>query len=51
VQTYDIVTTPRVKLSLSLAVSIEQFFGEDLVANIARLLKWVDHQCCAWCRL
>jgi hypothetical protein len=37
-QQYDILTTQRIKLNLVLSVSVEEFFGDTLVSNIATLL-------------
>ena len=37
-ETYDLLTTQNVQLDLTLAVSIEAFFGDSLVQNIATLL-------------
>ena len=37
-QSYDRLTTQSVQLDLTLAVSIEAFYGPDLVQNIATLL-------------
>lgn len=37
-QLYDILTTQRIKLNLVLSVSVEEFFGDALVQNIATLL-------------
>jgi hypothetical protein len=45
-QLYDILTTQRIKLSLVLSVSVEEFFGDTLVSNIATLLGCVGRGAC-----
>ncbi len=53
-QQYDILTTQRIKLNLVLSVSVEEFFGDTLVTNIATLLGYVAlraRPCTAHCLL
>ena len=39
VTTYTIVTTPMVQLTIRLSMSIEEFYGVNIVNNIATLLR------------
>ena len=36
---FDIVVTPMVALTVKLSTTIEEFYGENIVFNIARLLQ------------
>ena len=39
VSTYEVVATAAVQLSLVLSVSIEEFYGPNIIQNIATLLQ------------